>query len=95
MSHSWRRPGTGQQSAGARLAAVIVSLLLAVAGPSHAADPVARPGSAGAVEASGVSVDGLVRREAAAARFAMYLLSPEGQGVLARFGLQPVTAPGS
>jgi molybdenum ABC transporter molybdate-binding protein len=34
-------------------------------------------------------------REAAAARFAMYLLSPEGQGVLARFGLQPVTAPGS
>jgi molybdate transport system substrate-binding protein len=34
-------------------------------------------------------------REAAAARFAMYMLSPEGQGVLARFGLQPVTAPGS
>jgi DMSO/TMAO reductase YedYZ molybdopterin-dependent catalytic subunit len=61
MSNPRHSPGTGWQSTGARLAAVSVSLFLAMAGPSRAADPVASPGSAVAVEASGVSVDGLVR----------------------------------
>jgi molybdenum ABC transporter molybdate-binding protein len=34
-------------------------------------------------------------REAAAARFAFFLLSPAGQSVLARHGFQPVASPGS
>jgi ABC-type molybdate transport system substrate-binding protein len=34
-------------------------------------------------------------REAAAARFAFFVLSPTGQAVLARHGFQPVASPGS
>ena len=38
--------------------------------------------------------DGSVDQEAAAARFAMFVLSPDGQAILARWGFAPVTAPG-
>ncbi len=36
-----------------------------------------------------------VDQEAAAARFAMFVLSPDGQAILARWGFTPVAAPGS
>jgi ABC-type molybdate transport system substrate-binding protein len=36
---------------------------------------------------------GPAEREAAAGRLALFLLSPEGQAILARWGFAPVTAP--
>ena len=42
-----------------------------------------------------VVLAGPPEQQAAAARFAMFILSPEGQGILARWGFLPVTAPSS
>ena len=42
-----------------------------------------------------VVLRGPAEQEAAAARFAMFVLSPEGQAILARWGFAPATAPAS
>jgi molybdate transport system substrate-binding protein len=40
-----------------------------------------------------VVLKGPAEQEAAAGRFAMFVLSPEGQAILARWGFTPVAAP--
>ena len=40
-----------------------------------------------------VVLKGPAEREAAAGRFALFVLSPEGQAILARWGFAPATAP--